>query len=145
MARNPLLGKKLQIALTDQDGKTLEKSPDILKWSVEEITEENKAYPIGEDVEYRNVLQNGWKGSIDGEAVNTAYDDIVDAKIEYQEKYGGTLTFTIFTTETYADGTVRKYKYENVTFDGYKRSNDGNNKAVTNSLNWHATRRVLIQ
>ncbi|MGF9909487.1 hypothetical protein [Brevibacillus porteri] len=143
--RNALMGKKLVIALTDFDGKALQKSPDILKWSTEEITEEDKVYPIGEETEYRNVLQTGWRGSIDGQSINTAYDDIVDAKIKYQEETGGTLHFAIFTTETYADGTVRKYKYENVTFDGYKRSNDGNNKPVTNALNWHATRRVPIQ
>lgn len=144
MAKDGLLGKKLVIALADEDGNTLEKSPEILKWSVEEITSEEKKYPIGEENEYRQVLQSGWKGSIEGESVNTAYDDIVDKKNDYQEQNGGTLRWLIFTTETYKDGTVRKYKYTEVTFDGYKRSVDGNNKPLTNTLNWHATKRVKV-
>lgn len=141
-AEDGLLGKKLVIALTDGNGVALEKTPEILKWSAEEITSEEKKYPVGEEIEHRQVLQNGWKGTIEGQAVNTAYDDIVDKKIQYQEETGGTLNFVIFTSETYKDGTIRKYKYEGVTFDGYKRSADGNNKPVTNNLNWHSTRRV---
>jgi len=141
MAQDALLGKKLIIALTDDNGVALEKTPEILKWSVEEITSEEKKNPIGEENEYRQVLQGGWKGTLEGQAINTAYDDIVDKKISYQENFGGTLQFIIFTTETYKDGTVRKYKYSGVTFDGYKRSADGNNKPVTNNLNWQAVRR----
>ncbi|OXM84761.1 hypothetical protein CF651_19055 [Paenibacillus rigui] len=140
-AQDGLLGKKLIIALTDENGAALEKTPEILKWSVEEITSEEKKNPIGEETEYRQVLQNGWKGTLEGQAVNTAYDDIVDKKIAHQEEKGGTLKFIIFTTETYKDGTVRKYKYSGVTFDGYKRSADGNNKPVTNNINWQAERR----
>lgn len=142
-AEDGLLGKKLVIAITDDTGKALEKTPEILKWSVEEITSEEKKYPLGEEIEHRQVLQNGWKGTIEGQAINSAYDDIVDKKVQFQEDTGGTLKFVIFTTETYKDATVRKYKYENVTFDGYKRSAEGNNKPITNNLNWHSTRRVL--
>jgi hypothetical protein len=142
MAQDGLLGKKLIIALTDDKGTALDQTPEILKWSVEEITSEEKKYPVGEEIEYRQVLQNGFKGTIEGQAVNTAYDDIVDKKVEHQTSVGGTLNFVIFTTETYKNGTVRKYKYENVTFDGYKRSADGNNKPITNNLNWHSTGRV---
>lgn len=144
MAQDGLLGKKLVIALADELGNTLEKSPEILKWSVEEITSEEKKYPIGEEIEHRQVLQSGWKGSIEGESVNTAYDDIIDKKNDYQEKNGGTLRWLIFTTETYKDGTVRKYKYEGVTFDGYKKSVDGNNKPLSNTLNWHAIKRSKV-
>jgi hypothetical protein len=128
----------------DEKGNALEKSPEILKWSVEEITSEEKKYPIGEDVEHRQVLQNGWKGSIEGQSINTAYDDIVDSKNDYQEETGGTLRFAIFTTETYKDGTVRKYKYDDVTFDGYKKSADGNNKPMSNTLNWHSSKRKKV-
>lgn len=142
MAQDGLLGKKLVIAVTDDQGTALDASPEILKWSVEEITEELKKSPIGEDHEHRQVIQNGWKGSIEGESANTAYDDIADKKAQYQRDTGGTLKFVIFTTETYRDGTIRKYKYEGVTFDGYKRSADGNNKAITNTLNWHAQDRT---
>jgi hypothetical protein len=142
-AADGLLGKKLIISLTNDAGIAVEKTPEILKWSVEEITTEEKKYPVGEEIEHRQVLQNGFKGTIEGQAVNTAYDDIVDKKVTQQATNGGTLRFAIFTTETYKDGTVRKYKYENVTFDGYKRSSDGNNKPVTNNLNWHSTGRVL--
>lgn len=144
MARDGLLGKKLVIALADEQGNTLEKSPEILKWSVEEITTEEKKNPIGEENEHRQVLQNGWKGSIEGQSVNTAYDDIVDKKSDYQEQTGGTLKFLVFTTETYKDGVVRKYKYEEVTFDGYKKSVDGNNKPINNTLNWQASRRSRV-
>ncbi|MCG9966865.1 hypothetical protein L9W92_02170 [Pelotomaculum terephthalicicum JT] len=112
--------------------------------SVEEITTEEKKNPIGEETEHRQVLQNGWKGSIEGQSVNTAYDDIVDKKSNYQDQTGGTLKFLIFTTETYKDGTVRKYKYEEVTFDGYKKSVDGNNKPISNTLNWQAARRSKV-
>ncbi|MDR6883022.1 hypothetical protein [Bacillus sp. 3255] len=142
MAQDALLGKKLVIALTDEKGAALTKSPEILKWSVEEITAEEKKSPIGEEEEYRQVIQNGFKGTLEGQAINTAMDDIVDAKIAHQQANGSTLSFVIFTTETYRDGTVRKYKYENVTFDGYKRSADGNNKPITNNLNWHSTGRI---
>ncbi|WP_010502810.1 hypothetical protein [Paenibacillus elgii] len=142
MAQDGLLGKKLIIAFTDERGNALQKSPEILKWSVEEITSEEKKHPVGEDTEHRQVLQSGWKGTIEGQSPNTAYDDIVDLKQQYQDQFGGTLKFVIFTSETYKDGTVRKYKYEEVTFDGYKRSSDGGSKPITNNLNWHATRRV---
>lgn len=142
-AEDGLLGKKLVIALTDETGTALTKTPEILKWSVEEITTEEKKYPVGEEMEHRQVLQNGFKGTIEGQSVNTSYDDIVDKKVTYQATNGTTLRFVIFTTETYKDGTIRKYKYENVTFDGYKRSSDGNNKPITNNLNWHSTGRVL--
>jgi hypothetical protein len=141
MAQDGLLGKKLVIAITDDQGAAIAKSPEILKWSVEEITSEETKNPIGEESQHRQVLQTGWKGTIEGESPDTAYDDIVDQKIAYQEQNGGTLQFVIFTTETYKDGTIRKYKYSGVTFDGYKRSADGNNKPVTNSMNWQATRR----
>jgi len=144
MAKDGLLGKKLVVALTDELGNVLEKTPEILKWSVEEITSEEKKNPIGEETEHRQVIQSGWKGSIEGQSVNTAYDDIVDKKNEYQEQNGGTLKFLIFTTETYKDGTVRKYKYEGVTFDGFKKSVDGNNKPFNNTLNWHAVKRSKI-
>jgi hypothetical protein len=144
MAQDGLLGKKLVIAITDQGGNALAKSPEILKWSVEEITQEEKKAPIGEESEYRHVLQMGWKGSLDGQSPSTAYYDIVDLKVKYQEDNGGTLKFVIFTTETYKDGTVRKYKYEEVTFDGYKKSADGNSKPITNNISWHATRRAKV-
>jgi hypothetical protein len=143
-AQDGLLGKKLVIALTDDQGNAVTTTPEILKWSAEEITQEEKKYPIGEEDEYRSVLQLGWKGTIEGQSVNTAYDDIVDQKQQYQDQTGGTLNFTIFTTETYQDGTIRKYKYEKVTFDGYKRSSDGNSKPITNTLNWHSTRRTKL-
>jgi hypothetical protein len=54
------------------------------------------------------------------------------------------LRFAIFTTETYKDGTVRKYKYDDVTFDGYKKSADGNNKPMSNTLNWHSSKRKKV-
>lgn len=144
MAQSGLLGKKLQIALTDKDGKTIAKSPEILKWSEEEVTEEQKKAPIGEEDEYRQVVQKGWKGSFEGQDTNGAYDDLVDMKQAYQDETGDTLEWVIFTTRTYRDGTVKKYKFLGVTFDGYKASVDGNDKPVQNSINWHAKRREKI-
>ena len=44
MAEDGLLGKKLQIVITDANGTVLEKMPEMLKWSVEEITEEDKKF-----------------------------------------------------------------------------------------------------
>ncbi|KKX52580.1 hypothetical protein X546_24455 [Brevibacillus borstelensis cifa_chp40] len=143
-AQAGLLGKKLVIAITDSDGRVLQKSPEILKWSEEEISSDEKKYPIGEEEEFRQVIQQGWKGSISGQDTNGAYDDIVDAKIKYQEETGDTLEFVIFTTRTYRDGTVKKYKFTGVTFDGYKADVDGNNKPVNNSINWQATKRIPI-
>lgn len=145
MAQDGVLGKKLIIALVTQDGKAIAKTPEILKWSTEEITSEEKKYPIGEEDEWRQVIHNGWKGSLEGQDTNGAYNALVDARLKHQEETGGTLEFTIFTTTTYANGDVNKYKYEGVTFDGFKESADGNNKAVTNSINWHAKRRVPIK
>ena len=144
MAKDGLLGKKLVIAIVDEQGNALAQTPEILKWSVEEITNEEKKYPIGEEAEHRQVLQNGWKGSLEGQSVNTAYDDIVDKKNDYQDETGGTLKFAVFTMETYKDGTVRKYKYDEVTFDGYKKSADGNNKPLSNTLNWHSPKRKKV-
>ena len=104
MAEDGLLGKKLQIVITDANGTVLEKMPEMLKWSVEEITEEDKKYPLNEEDEWRTVHQQGFKGSIEGQEINEAYDKIVDMKIEHQRKTGGTLKFIIFTTKIYKDG-----------------------------------------
>jgi hypothetical protein len=142
MAQDGILGKKLFIALTDELGNALQKTPEFLKWSVEQMTSEEKKNPLGEEYEHRHVLNTGWKGSVEGQSPDTAYDDLVDAISDYQEQTGGTLKFVIFTSETYRSGEVRKYKYEGVTFDGYKRSADGNNKPITNTLNWQATKRT---
>lgn len=139
-----LLGKKLQISITDDSGNVLQKFPEILKWSVEEITEESKKYPLNELDEHRTIHQQGFKGSIEGEDINEAYDTIVDKKIEFQDRTGGTCKFAIFTTKIYKDGTTQKYKYPNVTFDGFSQSADGNNKAITNKLNWQSTNRQRI-
>ncbi|WP_027416209.1 hypothetical protein [Aneurinibacillus terranovensis] len=144
MAENGMLGKKLVIGLADSSGNVVAKAPEILKWSVEEITQEEKKYPIGEEDEYREVIQMGWKGTIEGQQTSTAMDDIADAKQQYQDQTGDTLSYIIFTSETYRDGTIRKYKYNNVTFDGFKKSADGNNKPITNSINWHSPRRIPL-
>ncbi|UED70694.1 hypothetical protein [Brevibacillus sp. HD3.3A] len=144
MAQAGLLGKKLVIAITDSDGNVLQKAPEILKWSEEQISTQEKKAPIGEETEHTVTIEQGWKGAISGQDTNGAYDDIVDAMIKYQEETGDTLKFVIFTTRTYKDGTVKKYKFVDVTFDGYKADVDGNNKPVNNSINWHATKRVLI-
>ena len=90
MAEDGLLGKKLNIAITDEEGNVLETFPEILKWSVEEVTEEEKKYPLNEEDEYRLVQQLGFKGSIEGQDINEAYDLIVDQKIRYQRETGGT-------------------------------------------------------
>ncbi len=55
MAEDGLLGKKLQIVITDANGTVLEKMPEMLKWSVEEITEEDKKYPLNEEDEWREI------------------------------------------------------------------------------------------
>ncbi|QDX91069.1 hypothetical protein EEL32_00195 (plasmid) [Brevibacillus laterosporus] len=144
MAEAGLLGKKLVIALADDNGRVLEKSPEILKWSEEVITTEEKKAPIGEESEWRQVMHSGWKGSISGQDTNGAYDAIVDAQIKYQDETGDSLSFLIFTTRVYKDGTVKKYKFTDVTFDGYKADVDGNNKPINNSINWHATKRVPL-
>ncbi len=144
MAEDGLLGKKLNIAITDEEGNVLETFPEILKWSVEEVTEEEKKYPLNEEDEYRLVQQLGFKGSIEGQDINEAYDLIVDQKIQYQRETGGTCKFAIFTTKIYKDGTVQKYKYPGVTFDGFSQSADGNNKAITNKLNWQSLNRERI-
>lgn len=144
MAEDGLLGKKLEISITDENGNVLETFPEILKWSVEEITEEDKKYPLNEEDEYRTVHQQGFKGSIEGQEINEAYDRILDKKIEYQRKTGGTCKFAIYTTKIYKDGTVQKYKYPSVTFDGYSQSADGNNKPITNKMNWQSLNRIRI-
>ncbi|MCR8979475.1 hypothetical protein [Brevibacillus laterosporus] len=144
MAQAGLLGKKLVIAVTDSNGNVLKKSPEILKWSEEEITTEDKKHPIGEETEYRRNTIDGWKGSFSGQDTNGAYDDIVDARLKYQKETGDTLSFSIFTTRIYKDGTVKKYKFTDVTFDGYKADVDGGNKAINNSINWHATERIPL-
>ncbi len=144
MAEDGLLGKKLQIVITDANGTVLEKMPEMLKWNVEEITEEDKKYPLNEEDEWRTVHQQGFKGSIEGQEINEAYDKIVDMKIEHQRKTGGTLKFIIFTTKIYKDGTIQKYKYPSVTFDGYSQTADGNNKPMTNKINWQSINRERI-
>lgn len=144
MAQDGVLGKKLIIALTDSTGKAVAKAPEILKWSAEAISSEEKKYPLGEEAEHKQTIYSGWKGTLEGQDTNAAYNDLVDAMLKHQEDTGGTLTFTIFTTTTYKNGEVRKYKYEDVTFDGFKESADGNNKPITNSINWQAKRRVKI-
>lgn len=144
MAQDGLLGKKLEISITDENGNVLETFPEILKWSVEEITEEDKKYPLNENDEHRTVHQQGFKGSIEGQDINEAYDLIVDRKIERQRKTGETCKFMIFTTKIYADATIQKYKYPGVTFDGYSQSADGNNKPITNKINWQSKNRERI-
>lgn len=144
MAQDGLLGKKLEISITDENGNVLETFPEILKWSVEEITEEDKKYPLNENDEHRTVHQQGFKGSIEGQDINEAYDLIVDRKIERQRKTGETCKFMIFTTKIYADATIQKYKYQGVTFDGYSQSADGNNKPITNKINWQSKNRERI-
>lgn len=143
-AQDGLLGKKLTINIYDENGKKLQLAPEILKWSVEEITEEQKKHPIGEEHEHRNLAQMGYKGSIEGETPDTAYDDIMDLKENYQLENGGTLKFKINTREIYRDGTIREYEYNNVTFEGFKKSADGGNKPQTASLNWNASSRRRI-
>ncbi len=144
MAQDGLLGKKLIIAITDNKGNAIEEFPELLKWSVEEITEDSKKYPLNEEDEHLTVHQQGFKGSVEGEEINQAYDKIVDSKIKYQEETGGTLKFAIFTTKTYKDGTVQKYKYPDVIFTGFSQSADGNNKSLTNKMNWQSKNRQRI-
>ncbi len=144
MAEDGLLGKKLRISITDQNGIVLETFPEILKWSVEEVTEESKKYPLNEEDEYRTVHQQGFKGTIEGEDINEAYDKIIDRKINFQRDTGGTCKFIIFTTKIYKDGTVQKYKYPGVTFDGFSQNADGNNKPLTNKINWQSLNRERI-
>lgn len=144
MAQDGLLGKKLIIAITDENGNSVEEFPEILKWSVEEITEDTKKYPLNEEDEHLTVHQQGFKGSIEGEEINQAYDKIVDKKIEFQRKTGGTFKFAIFTTKTYKSGTVQKYKYPDVIFTGFSQSADGNNKPITNKMGWQSKNRLKI-
>lgn len=144
MAEDGLLGKKLELSITDENGNVLETFPEFLKWSVEEITEEDKKYPLNEEDEYRTVHQQGFKGSFEGQEINQGYDKLVDKKIEYQRRTGGTCKFQIFTTKTYKDGTVQRYKYPGVTFDGYSQTVDGNNKPITNKINWQSLNRERI-
>lgn len=144
MAEDGLLGKKLNISITDENGVVLETFPELLKWTVEEVIEESKKYPLNEEDEYRTVHQQGFKGSIEGQDINEAYDKIVDRKIDFQRETGGTCKFEIFTTKIYKDGTVQKYKYPCVTFDGYNQSADGNNKPLQNKMNWQSLNRIRI-
>lgn len=143
-AEDGILGKKLYISVTDQRGRILATIPEMLKWSVEEITEEQKKHPLGEEHEHRNLAQMGYKGSFEGENPNTAYDDIMDMKEKFQEDNGGTLKFSITTKEMYKDGTIREYKYDNVTFEGFKKNADGGSKPTTASINWNASTRKKI-
>lgn len=144
MAEDGLLGKKLEISITDENGNVLDTFPEILRWSVEEITEEDKKYPLNEEDEWRTVHQQGFRGSLEGQEINQAYDLIVDKKIEYQRRTGGTCKFAIFTTKVFKDGTIQKYKYPGVTFDGYHQTADGNNAPITNKIQWQSINRVKI-
>lgn len=144
MAIDGLLGKKLIIAITDSEGTIIEETPEFLKWTVEEITADSKKYPLNEMHEHLTVHQQGFKGTVEGEEINRAYDKIVDAKIKYQQDTGGTLKFTIHTTKTYKDGTVQKYVYPDVIFSGYTQTADGNNKAITNKMSWQSGNRKAL-
>lgn len=144
MAQDGLLGKKLIIAITDSEGVVISETPEFLKWSVEEITDDSKKYPLNEMNEHLTVHQQGFKGSIEGEEINQAYDKIVDAKIQFQKDTGGTLKFAIHTTKTYKDGTVQKYVYPDVIFTGFSQTADGNNKALTNKMSWQSGNRRRI-
>jgi hypothetical protein len=139
-----LLGKKLYIVITDDDGEAISKSPEFLKWTVEEITEDQKKYPLNHMEEHLTVHQQGFKGTVEGEEINDAYDSIVDAKISFQEQTGGSLKFAIHTTKTYKDGTVQKYEYPDVIFSGFCQEADGNNKALTNKMRWQSGNRKKV-
>lgn len=143
-AEDGILGKKLYINITDASGNILSTMPEMLKWNVEEITEEQKKHPIGEEFEHRNLAQMGFKGSFEGENPNTAYDDIMDLKDEYQKRCGGTLKFMIHTKEIYKNGDIREYRYNNVTFEGFKKTADGGNKPTTATINWNASSRTKV-
>ena len=145
MAEDGLLGKKLTIALVDEDGNQVgTQSPEILKFSVKERTDEDTKAPIGEDEEYTTQHQKGFEGSLEGQEINSWYDDVMEKRIEYQKKNGGTLKFAIFTTKIYKDGTVQKYKYPNVVFSGFEQSADGNSKPITNKVSWKSGNRIKL-
>ena len=57
MAEDGLLGKNYKSVITDANGTVLKKCLKCSKWSVEEITEEDKKYPLNEEDEYRTVHQ----------------------------------------------------------------------------------------
>ncbi|MCI1696468.1 hypothetical protein [Aneurinibacillus aneurinilyticus] len=153
-AEDGILGKKLIISIVDVEGKEIElkdrngklvsKSPEILKWNVEGIDNEEKKYPIGEDTEHRQVHYVGYQGSIEGQDINSWYSDVMDLIQEHYDKTGSTLQFTFTTTKTYKDGMVRKHKYTNVTFNKFSESADGNNKPLQNKFSWHAQKRIQI-
>jgi hypothetical protein len=153
-AEDGLLGKKLVISIVDQagndiqlkdgTGKLVSKSPEILKWNVEGIDNEEKKYPIGEDSEHRQVHYVGYQGTFEGQDINSWYSDVMDLIQDHYDKTGSTLQFVINTTKTYKDGMVRKHKYEKVTFNKFGESADGNNKPLQNKFSWHSPKRTRI-
>ncbi|QYY44782.1 hypothetical protein SAMN04489735_10454 [Aneurinibacillus thermoaerophilus] len=152
-AKDGLLGKDLKISYTktivSPSGArtTIPFSIETEKFDEKPITERKTKHPIGEPYEHTRTIWKGWEIDLEGEIVDTTPDDLIE-ELELAHRHNTLIPeLEVITTETYLDGTVRKYKY---TADGgvriveFEKSGDGGDNARKFKMKLKAMRRDRI-